>query len=106
MRSLHRRTIIAISGVVLAAAGWLWWIAGLVGPARESALKISGFALALITLLIGLVPRLLELGRRPAGARVRTVDELTELLAMAVGQQWRDAASERRLLAPAPIPVQ
>ncbi|MBV9032706.1 MAG: hypothetical protein JO364_20895 [Pseudonocardiales bacterium] len=57
---------------------------------------------ALAGVLIAAIPRLMALGRRPP---TRPVDTLAALLAEAVEGQWRQAAIERRLVTPAPIPL-
>ncbi|MFD2093125.1 NACHT domain-containing protein [Blastococcus deserti] len=102
----RRRWAVAVSVTILAAAavGWVWWILGLTGSARKSALEISGFSVSLLALVSALVPLLLKAGIR-AQQTVRPVEELTGLLAVAVRQQWEEAAAERQLTSPAPIPV-
>ena len=58
--------------------------------------------MALAGVLIAAVPRLVSLGCRPPA---RSADTRAALLAEAVDGQWRQAAIERRLVTPAPIPL-
>jgi hypothetical protein len=55
--------------------------------------------------LIGVLPLVVELGRRRRPPDPLLIDKLADLLAQAVRGQWRKAATERVLVTPAPIPV-
>lgn len=69
---------------------------------RSTALLVPGFVLAMAGFLVNAIPLVVSLGRRPPA---RPVDALATLLAEAVDGQWRQAAIERRLLTPTPIPI-
>jgi hypothetical protein len=69
---------------------------------RDTALKYGEFVVA----LAGVTIAVLGLLRRARGqAEPRPVDTLADLLAQKVYGQWRNAATERVLLVPTPIPL-
>jgi hypothetical protein len=87
-------------GLVLlgGAVVWAWWAYRQPGDA----LTRWGFVVALAGVVVGIIPLLVSLGcRRPASE----VDVLAAQLAEAVDGQWRQAAIERRLTTPEPIPL-
>ncbi|MGQ0774382.1 MAG: hypothetical protein ACT4NY_08195 [Pseudonocardiales bacterium] len=89
-------------GLVVVGAALVWWVYRLPSEARRDIVGFGGFVLGLVGVLIAVLPRLCS-GPRPSDHR--SVDTLTTLLAQAVYRLWRDAAEERSLLTPAPIPV-
>lgn len=93
----HVVGLVLVSGAIV----WTGWAYRLPSTERGDALILPGFALALAGVLVGTVPLLARLGRRPAA---RPVDVLAALLAESVDGQWRKEAHERRLL-PDPISV-
>ncbi|MGH3933118.1 MAG: hypothetical protein ACRDTF_24445 [Pseudonocardiaceae bacterium] len=88
-------------GVVLVggAIGGTAWAYRLPQAERGDALALLGIALA----VVGVLPLVMSLRRR--AAEPRPVDELADLLARAVSGQWRQEATQRRLLTPEPIPI-
>lgn len=92
-----------IAGIVLvsSALAWIVWAYHLPAAQRSDALIIPAFVVGLAGVLVGAIPLLESLGRRPSA---RSVDALATLLAEAVDGQWRQEAIERRLVTPAPIP--
>lgn len=89
-------------GLVVVGGALVWWVYRLPPAARTDAVGFGGFVLGLVGVLIALLSWL-GTGRRQPGQR--PVGTLATLLAQAVYKQWSKAAGERRLLAPAPIPV-
>ncbi|MGH3832603.1 MAG: hypothetical protein ACRDRS_19545, partial [Pseudonocardiaceae bacterium] len=86
-------------GGAIAGAGWAYHLS----PAgRSGALSPAQFVVALGGVLVAAITLLVSVGRRPPA---RSVDALAALLAEAVEGQWRQAATERRLLTPDPIPM-
>jgi len=97
------RLPIVVGLILVSGAGvWVGWAYRLPPGERSDALVLPGFVLALAGVLVGLVPLLARLGRRPA---VRPIDTLAELLVEAVDRQWRAAAHERQLVTPGPVPI-
>jgi len=97
------RLPIVVGLILVSGAGvWVGWAYRLPPGERSDALVLPGFVLALASVLVGVVPLLARLGRRPA---VRPVDTLAELLVEAVDRQWQAAAHERQLVTPGPVPI-
>jgi hypothetical protein len=92
------------AAVVLAVAGILVWAVWR-SPHRGDLSTFGGFVVAVIAPVASLIVYLTKL-RRPGDAGPgRPLSELADSLAAAVREQWRQAALERRLLQPEPIPV-
>jgi hypothetical protein len=95
---------LAAIAVVLAVAGILVWAVWR-SPHRGDLSTFGGFVVAVIAPVASLIVYLTKL-RRPGDAGPgRPLSELADSLAAAVREQWRQAALERRLLQPEPIPV-
>jgi hypothetical protein len=90
--------------VVIAIAGVLMWVVWQ-SPHRTDLSTFGAFALAVIVPVASLVVYLTKVRQAEIG-RGRPLDELADSLATAVTEQWTQAALERRLLHPEPIPVQ
>ncbi|MGH3799533.1 MAG: hypothetical protein ACRDTD_05235 [Pseudonocardiaceae bacterium] len=90
-------------GLVLFGGSVLWagWVYSLPPGPRGDALAYGQFVLALVGVVIAMSGWL----RGVAPAAARPVDVLADLLALAVGGQWRKEAFARMLVTPAPIPV-
>ncbi|MGH3889367.1 MAG: hypothetical protein ACRDSZ_22880 [Pseudonocardiaceae bacterium] len=91
-------------GLVLVGGSVLWagWVYSLPPGSRSDALAYGHFVLALVGVVIAVLGWLQNVG--PVAAP-RPVDTLADLLALAVGGQWRKEAFERMLVTPAPIPL-
>jgi hypothetical protein len=75
-------------------------------PHRDDLSTFGSFAAALAVIAAGVMGRAWRRrSARAAAAGPNELDRLTDLLALAVRDQWTRAAAERRLLEPQPIPV-
>jgi hypothetical protein len=90
--------------VVIAVAGGLVWVVWR-SPHRSDLSTFGGFAVAVIVPVASLVVYLTRVRRADDTGRSRPLGELADSLAGAVTEQWTQAALERRLLQPEPIPV-
>lgn len=96
---------IKLAGLALLAVAGGWWalqVALLEPNERSTASGYGQFALAILGILIiaaGPVRKAFS-----SGASL-PVDELADLLALAMRNQWEKAARDRRLLEPAPLPI-
>jgi hypothetical protein len=92
--------------LVVAAVGALVWLVWQQPPSRRDDLStFGGFAVAVIVPVATLVTYLAKLRKPGDAGRGRPPDELADLLAGAVLEQWTRAARERQLVQPEPIPV-
>lgn len=97
------RLLVAVGLVLVGAtAVWAAWIQFLPPAERSAAIGYGQFVVALAGAVLAALGGLRHV-RHPADPR--PVDTLAGLLAQAVLGQWRTAASERGLFAPAPIPL-
>lgn len=89
---------LALVGGAIVGAGWAYrlWTAQ-----RGNTLAFLGLLVALASVLVSAITLLVSLRPPP----VRPVDALADELADAVRGQWWDAANERRLVRPKPIPI-
>lgn len=93
--------------VILAATAWLLYVVWR-SSHRSDLATYGAFALSAITLAAGWMAwtwRASKGGARPGTSDQRLLQTM-DLLATEVTKQWNQAASERGLLAPEPIPVQ
>lgn len=97
-----RLLIVGALCLFLGAGVWAWWIHGLGSAASTAASGYGQFVLALVATVL-LVLDWLWRGFRPA--EPRPLEDVTDLLAAAVQREWIKAATERKLLTPAPIPL-
>src|SRR5437763_16564298 len=94
-----------VVGGLLIAAATLWWVVqvALLKPGeRSDASGYGQFVLTAVGLLVVIAEPVTKylIRRAPFSS-----DEPADLLALAMRKQWEQAAAERRLLAPAPLPV-
>jgi hypothetical protein len=99
-----RKWLLVVGGVLVTVAvgWWVLQVALLDSPDRGNAATYGQFVLAAVGLLISLAAlwKTLAPNRTEPG-----LDELTDRLALAMRNQWTNAANERRLLQPAPLPI-
>lgn len=93
-----------IVGIVLVGVTLVWIVGAyrLPSAGRQETLDLWSFVATLVGVLVASFSLLVSLGGRPPA---RSVDASAALLAEAVDGQWRQAAIERRLVTPAPIPI-
>lgn len=91
--------------VVIVVAGTLIWLVWR-SPHRSDLATFGAFAVAVIVPVASLVVYLMKIRQASDTGRGRPLDELADSLAAAVTAQWTQAALERLLLQPEPIPVQ
>jgi hypothetical protein len=99
-----RKWLLVVGGVLVTVAvgWWVLQVALLDSPDRGNAATYGQFVLAAVGLLISLA----ALWKTLAPSRTEPgLDELTDRLALAMRNQWTNAANERRLLQPAPLPI-
>jgi hypothetical protein len=101
------RKVLAGIGIGLILAGLGWWVlqVTLLEPAdRSNASGYGQFILAAVGILLTLWQ---IFGHRvtPGRTVAPNLDGLADMLGAAVRNQWTDAASERGLLEPAPLPI-
>jgi hypothetical protein len=92
-------------GGLVVAAGLVWWgahTALLPAPQRDDMSTYGAFALALVALLVSIF-HTVGAGLRPGSEP--GLDQLTNSLATSMRSQWTQAATERRLREPAPLPI-
>ncbi|GLZ42823.1 hypothetical protein [Actinokineospora sp. NBRC 105648] len=100
------RKVVVVVGLLLAGAGLTWWVLRVTlipGSARTDASGYGQFVLAAIGLVIALIPVLRDWAAGDSGQP--RADELADLLANAVREQWTAAAADRGLLHPRPLPI-
>ncbi len=90
--------------VVVAVTGALMWVVWR-SPHRSDLATFGGFAVAVIVPAASLVVYLTKVRRPGDTGQGRSLGELADSLARAVAEQWSQAALERRLTQPEPIPV-
>jgi hypothetical protein len=94
--------------VLLIAAGAIWLVYEVWrSPHRTDLATFWAFVVAVVAVVASVIARVWRAGNRRhvEVAASRDVDELADLLAAAVEDQWTREAAERGLLAPEPIPV-
>jgi hypothetical protein len=89
--------VIAVAGILV----WLVWRS----PHRGDLSTFGGFVVAVVAPVASLVVYLTKLRRHGGTGLGRPPGELADSLAAAVMEQWTQAARERRLVQPEPIPV-
>jgi hypothetical protein len=80
---------------------WLVWRS----PHRGDLSTLGGFVVAVVAPVASLVVYLTNLRRHGGTGLGRPPGEFADSLAAAVMEQWTQAARERRLVQPEPIPV-
>jgi hypothetical protein len=85
----------------LGAGVWAWWVHDR-SAASTTASAYGQFVLALVATVLLVLD---WLGRVSRSAESRPLEEVADLLAAAVQREWIKAATERKLLTPAPIPI-
>jgi len=94
---------------VLAIAGVTVWLVYAVwrSPHRDDLATFGSYVAAIVVVSAALVARAWEIRTRQLGNALRTVelDQLSDLFAASVKDQWTRAATDRGLLRPDPIPV-
>ena len=90
--------------MVIAVAGALIWVVWR-SPHRSDLATFGAFAVAVIVPVASLVVYLTKVRQAGDTGRDRPLGELADSLAVAVTEQWTQAALERLLLQPEPIPV-
>ena len=95
---------LAVIVVIIAVAGALMWVVWR-SPHRSDLATFWIFGATLITVASPLIVYLAKLGQPGGLGQGGRLDELADALAGAVKEQWTQAAAERRLLHPEPIPV-
>ena len=95
--------VVAIAGVTL----WLIYVVWR-SPRREDLATFGSFVAAVAVVAAAVTARAWEIRTRQHGAVLATaeVDQLSDLFAGSVKDQWTRAATDRGLLQPDPIPVQ
>ncbi len=81
---------------------WIVWRS----PQRSDLEAFGSFIAPILGAAVSLIIYLAKIRQPAEVGRARPVNEVTDLLAGAVREQWMGAATERRLLEPEPIPVQ
>lgn len=92
--------IVVIAAGMVGLAVFVWR-----SPHRNDLEAFASFAVGIAGLAAGPIIYLARIGRPENLGRGRSVDDVADLLAVAVKDQWTRAAVERRLQ-PEPIPVQ
>jgi hypothetical protein len=99
---------VLLAAVIVVAVAWVLLVVGHLPEQRRNDLATyGGFALALVIPAAGWIAWAWRSRTRQEGGTVgqEELDRLADLLAEAVGKQWEEAASERGLRWPEPIPV-
>ncbi|MEV5542783.1 hypothetical protein AB0L13_38770 [Saccharopolyspora shandongensis] len=94
-----------LAGGVLVATGLGWWVVQVTllnAGERSDASGYGQFVLAAVGLLIVVVG---PVTRAFASTATPSLDEQANVLASAMRNQWQQAAVDRRLLEPAPLPI-
>jgi hypothetical protein len=102
MREANRWVVLAGGGLVAAATVWSIIGAALYPAALGGASGFGQFVLAAVGFLVMLVEAVKKILK---GGSLPPVEEVADLLAVAVRSRWEQAASERRLIEPAPLPI-
>lgn len=92
--------------VIAVAALWLLYAVWR-SPQRTNLATYGAFAVAVVVMALSWIAWVWRTGKRETGPgeKVKELDRIADLLAEAVGRQWAQAAEERGLVAPEPIPV-
>lgn len=96
---------LGVVGIVAFLASVVWWVLQVTfldAKERTDASSYGQFVLGAVGLLFAVASPVIQ---RIAPPPPRSIEELSDILASSVGQVWEDAAVDRRLLSPAPLPV-
>ena len=102
------RRLWVVAAVIVIAVAALWVLYAVWRAPQRTNLAVYGaFAVAVVVMALGWISWVWRTGAKETGPgeRIKELDHLADLLAGTVGQQWTQAADERGLLLPEPIPV-
>src|ERR1700733_9984700 len=102
------RRLWAVTAAIVIAVAALWVLYAVWrSPQRINLATYGAFAAAVVLMASGWIAWVWRTGSKEAGRGEKTteLDHLADLLADAVGRQWAQAADERGLVVPEPIPV-
>lgn len=102
------RSLWLAASIAAIAAGTVWLVYVVWrSPRRDDLATVGSYAAAIAVIAAGLITRTWRARTRQPDdvAGAQGIDQLTDLLAGAVQDQWARAAADRGLLEPEPIPV-